>query len=74
MTEAADARRALHIRESTRVDLAEELGVTLVLLARVLGDSGRAALRAEVIGVLKPFEQAGTITAKGTAVLNWARQ
>ena len=72
---AVDIRRRLLQREPQRVDLAEELGVALRLLAETTAESGqRADTLGEIIGVLAPFERAATITPKGTAVLAWARQ
>ncbi|MFI6330783.1 tetratricopeptide repeat protein [Micromonospora chersina] len=71
---AAGTRRALHGQEPNRVDLAEELGVTLAQLANVVNNDSRATVIAEAVGVLEPFERAGTITPKGAAVLRWARQ
>ena len=56
------------------MDLAEELGVALRLVAVATGESSEhgEALE-EIISVLAPFEQGGTITPKGTALLAWAR-
>ena len=71
-TLAAGVRRALHRQEPRRVDLAEELGVTVYLLSGSSDDSLDA--RREVIDVLAPFEQEGSITPKGIALLNWARK
>jgi tetratricopeptide (TPR) repeat protein len=72
LTIALDARRGLHRQEPQRVDLAEELGVTLYLVAGTADDPGEA--QQEVVEILVPFEQAGTITPKGAALLSWARQ
>ncbi|QKW12226.1 hypothetical protein [Verrucosispora sp. NA02020] len=74
LTTAASIRRALHRQEPNRIDLAEELGVTLAQLSSVVNNDDRAALIAETVDVLEPFERAGTLTPKGTAVLRWARQ
>jgi hypothetical protein len=51
--------------------LAEELCVALRLRA---GTTPNEGARREVIEVLTPFERVGTITAKGVALLQWARQ
>ena len=73
-TRAAGIRRSLHRREPYRVDLAEELGVGLWLLTDVLDGTMVEQLKGEVLTVLVPFEEAGAITPKGTAVLRWARE
>ena len=68
---AVEARRGLHRQEPQRVDLAEELGVSLYLLTQTVDDPSEARL--EVIEVLAPFDQASTITPKGSSLLGWAR-
>jgi len=72
LTIALDMRRELRRQESQRVDLAEELGVTLYLFSGAVDD--QANVRQEIIDVLVPFERAGTITRKGISLLGWARQ
>ncbi|MBY8874672.1 tetratricopeptide repeat protein [Micromonospora sp. PLK6-60] len=74
LTRAADTRRALHRQEPDRADFTEELGVTLALLAGIITDDARAAVLAEAVGLLAAFEEAGTLTPKGAAVLRWLRQ
>jgi hypothetical protein len=70
---AADTRRALHHQEPNRIDLAEELEVTLVLLTGVVTQGMATEIKEEALGVLEPFERAATITPKGMAVLRWVR-
>ncbi|MGH3821473.1 MAG: CHAT domain-containing protein [Pseudonocardiaceae bacterium] len=72
---AGDIRRGILRREPHRTDLAEELSVILRLIVEVSGEptQQREAL-GEIISVLTPFEDAGTITPKGTALLDWARE
>ena len=53
------------------MDLAEELGVSLYLLTQTVDDPSEA--QREVVEVLTPFEQANTITVKGSSLLGWAR-
>ena len=72
LTIALDMRRELHRQEPQRVDLAEELGVTLYLFSDAVDD--QANVRQEIIDVLVPFERAATITRKGISLLGWARQ
>ena len=72
LTIALDMRRELHRQEPQRVDLAEELGVTLYLFSGAVDD--QANVRQEIIDVLVPFERAATITRKGISLLGWARQ
>ena len=72
LTIALDMRRELHRQEPQRVDLAEELGVTLYLFSGAVDD--QANVRQEIIDVLVPFERASTITRKGVPLLGWARQ
>jgi hypothetical protein len=69
---AANTRRRLLHRESQRIDLAEELCVTLLQLAAVENDL--AAVRLEVVKILTPFEQFGAITPKGVQLLQWCRE
>jgi tetratricopeptide (TPR) repeat protein len=70
---AAGICRGLLRREPHRADLAEELSVTLRLLAEASGEPAqRREAIGEIISVLTSFEQAGTITPKGTALLAWA--
>lgn len=49
--------------------------MTLRLIVEVSGEPAqqRGALD-EIISVLTPFEDTGTITPKGMAVLSWARE
>ncbi len=68
---AVSRRKAVVTREPGRVDLAEELAVALALSAMVLVDP---AIPTGVMALLAPFEAAGTLTAKGSAVLEWARR
>ena len=46
--------------------------MTLYLVAGTADDPGEASR--EIVRVLVPFERAGTITPKGTALLGWVRQ
>jgi hypothetical protein len=46
--------------------------VTLYLLGDTVDDARE--LRQEILAVLIPFERAGTVTPKGSALLSWARQ
>jgi len=72
LTIALEARRGLHLQEPARADLAEEIGVTLYLLAGAVIDPRQA--QQEVVEILVLFEQASTITPEGTAFLGWAQQ
>jgi len=56
-------------QEPNRVDLAEELAVTLAQLARVVEEAASPTVVAEAVGILEIFERAGHITPKGSAVL-----
>jgi tetratricopeptide (TPR) repeat protein len=71
---AVDIRRHLLRQEPERADLAEELGVALSLLVGVSDESKQQEALEEIVSVLTLFEQGGTITPKGTAVLGWARE
>ncbi|MFI9446080.1 tetratricopeptide repeat protein, partial [Streptomyces avermitilis] len=68
---AVGIRRRLYRQEPRRIDLAEELAVTLYLLADSADED--LEMRQEVDAVLAPFERLGVVTAKGVAVLRWAR-
>jgi tetratricopeptide (TPR) repeat protein len=72
LTIALDMRQELHQQEPHRADLAEELGVILYLFAGAVGE--QADVRQEIIEILAPFEQVGTITRQGVSLLGWARQ
>ncbi|WP_089156055.1 hypothetical protein [Micromonospora sp. NBS 11-29] len=74
ITMAASIRRALHRQEPSRIDLVEELGVTLTQLSSVVNNDDHAALMAEIVELLEPFERAGTMTPKIAAVLRRARR
>ncbi|MGH8887244.1 MAG: tetratricopeptide repeat protein [Egibacteraceae bacterium] len=75
LSRAVEIRRLQHRREPERVDLAEELAVSLRLFTKAVEEpGGREHIIQEVIVLLAPFEQRGTITSKGTALLVWARQ
>ena len=72
-TRAVDIRRVLYRQESRRVDLAEEFGVALRLLAGVCDQRAATQAKEEARSTLEPFERAATLTAKGASVLAWAR-
>jgi hypothetical protein len=65
-------RREFRRQEPQRVNLAEELGVTLYLFSSAVGDL--ANVWQEILDVVVPFERAGTITRNGVSLLGWARQ
>jgi hypothetical protein len=66
-------RRLLHAGPN-RVDLAEELGTTLLLWAATYEGDLRASLHQEVIALLSAYETAGVITPKGVRLLRHARE
>jgi hypothetical protein len=68
---AVDTRRRLHRREPQRIDLAEELCVTLYQLAHV--GVGTEDSRSEIVELLAPFEKIGAMTPKSIQLLQWAR-
>ncbi|WP_250286388.1 hypothetical protein, partial [Frankia sp. CiP1_Cm_nod2] len=71
-TTAAEIRRMLHRREPDRVDLAEELAVTLAFLgATATEDDGRSEIAEEIHALLGPFDERGVLTPKGRGVLDW---
>ncbi len=47
--------------------------MTLLLLAQVSESTEQSEALGEIISVLTPFEEAGTITPKGSVLLAWAR-
>lgn len=75
---ALDIRRAIHRLEPRRVDVAVELAYTLYLSALITvpethEDSGQAE-RGEVMEVLTQFEEGDLLSARGHALLSWARR
>ena len=65
-------RSALSQQERGRLDLAEELAVTLYLLAQAK-PGAVADLKSEVVALLARFDQADALTTKGVGVVSWAR-
>ena len=72
-TKASIRRRVLTAQEPQRIDLAEELAYCLRRIADVAPEQLDERAR-EVIDLLRPFEDAGAITARASAILRWARQ
>jgi hypothetical protein len=70
LSRAASIRQGLLEREPERVDLAEELAVTV---ARLYGVTHEAELLTRILEVLSHFEVVGTTTSKGSSLLAWAR-
>lgn len=70
---ACDLRRTLHMREPTRIDLAEEFAMSLTLLAASAGAPVAGAAIIEAIDVLEPIERSGLITQDGLRILTEAR-
>jgi tetratricopeptide (TPR) repeat protein len=71
---AANRRRVLHKQEPKRLDLAEELAVTLYLMGSIARVGDQTRLRTEAQVTLGPFLHAGILSPKGRAVMDWVEQ
>ncbi|WP_239312884.1 hypothetical protein [Frankia sp. Cj3] len=64
----------LYRREPDRVDLVEELAVTLRLLGDACSENDvRSEIAVEIRSSLVSFEERGVLTQKGRTVLSWIR-
>ena len=71
---AVDIRPHLHDNGRDRLDLAEELGLSLQHLAAATEPAVVSTLRSEAGAVLEPFKTKEVLTPKDQATLAWANQ